>query len=70
MPIPDPQILQVIRVGSLRIAGVVIKAIDRMRIEARKPPAWQLVLDPRGDFVAGGEGLCPAIDVEAFVPSL
>ena len=70
VPVPDPQILQVIRVGRLRITGVVIKAVDRVRIEACKPPAGQLVLDRRGDFVAGGEGLCPAIDVEAFVPSL
>ena len=65
--IAGTQVLQVIGLGSLRIAGVVVKTVERRRIQPRKPAARMKVLQRCGNLVAGRERLRTTIDVRTAV---
>src|SRR5271163_1183622 len=63
--IPDPNVLQVIGARGLRIAGVVIKIIDRGRVKTCEPTLWILVFRSGGELIAGRERLRAPIDTKA-----
>src|SRR3984957_18704161 len=53
-----------IGVGGLRVAGVVVKAVERVRVEAGEEAAGIVIFDGRGELVAGRERLRAAVDIE------
>src|SRR6202035_2563541 len=64
--IADPQILQMIGMRGLRVAGVVVEAVERVRIEPREPTAGRAVFHRGGELVTRRKWLRAPVDAEAL----
>src|SRR5579863_10492798 len=65
-PVTEPQIFQMIGMRALWVAGVIVEAAERVRVQARKPPLLSLVFDRGGQLIARRERLRAPVDAQAL----